>query len=142
MGKKYKGKACAYCGREHVSTSADHVVAREFFLIQDRPNLPKVPSCERCNHEKSLLEQYALTVLPIGSRHVDAEAYSRENIPRRLRKNPRIGATISLEHCGMWERTSGSIMLPLYSIGIDNSKVQRLFAFITKGLSNDAGTSD
>lgn len=134
MSKKYKGKACAYCGRERVSTSADHVVAREFFLIQDRANLPKVPACERCNHEKSLLEQYALTVLPIGSRHVDAETYSRQNVPRRLRKNPRIDAGLSLEHSGIWERSSGSIMVPLYSVAITTSTLKKLFVFITRGL--------
>lgn len=65
MSKKYKGKLCAYCGRADADT-ADHVFAKEFFLPPHRDNLPKVPTCSRCNGHKSKLEHYAVAVLPFG----------------------------------------------------------------------------
>lgn len=134
MSKKYKGKACVYCGRQGVSTTADHVLAREFFLISDRANLPIVPACEECNYGKSLLEQYALTVLPMGNRHLDAHIYSQQNIARRLRKNQALWTNLSLEHLGLWEQGSNNILLPVMSIGIDSEKIQELFAFVVRGL--------
>lgn len=134
MSKKYIGKTCAYCGREGASTTADHILARQFFLVPDRSNLPIVPACERCNGEKSLLEQYALTVLPLGSRHPDAKTYSDENIPRRLKKNVSLHAGLSLEHSGLWERRSDGLLVPIKSVGIDPEKIQELFALVVRGL--------
>jgi hypothetical protein len=43
--KRYVGKTCPYCRVPGSSTTRDHVVAREFFLIEDRNNLPIVPAC-------------------------------------------------------------------------------------------------
>jgi 5-methylcytosine-specific restriction endonuclease McrA len=51
--KKYVGKPCAYCGKDGISETRDHVVAKEFFLEEDRANLPLVPACGICNGEKS-----------------------------------------------------------------------------------------
>ena len=85
-GKKYKGKACAYCGREGISDTRDHVVAKEFFLQEDRANLPLVPACLKCNREKSKLEHYVLSVLPFANRHFEARRYAEQNIERRLQK--------------------------------------------------------
>ena len=39
--KEYRGKTCAYCRVPEISVEGDHVVARQFFLVQDRGNLPK-----------------------------------------------------------------------------------------------------
>jgi hypothetical protein len=134
MSKKYIGKTCAYCGRERASKTADHILARQFFLLQDRSNLPIVPACERCNSEKSLLEQYALTVLPLGSRQTDAKTYSDENIPRRLKKNVPLQARLSLEHSGLWEQRSDGLLIPIRSVRIDAEKIQELFALVVRGL--------
>jgi hypothetical protein len=134
MSKKYIGKTCAYCGREGASKTADHVFAKQFFLVQDRPNLPIVPACERCNSDKSLLEQYALTVLPLGSRHPDAKTYSDQNIPRRLKKNVPLQARLSLGHSGLWERRPDGLLVPIRSVGIDAEKIQKLFALVVRGL--------
>ena len=100
--KKYIGKQCAYCGRDGISKTADHVFAQQFFVEKDRQGLPKVPSCNDCNGSKSTLENYALTVLPLGSRHCDARAYSEANIERRLRRNNaiRAGCLPSIPDCG------------------------------------------
>jgi hypothetical protein len=57
MSKKYKGKTCVYCATEK-SSCPDHVIAREFFPIDERSNLPKVPSCVSCNNKKAKLEHY------------------------------------------------------------------------------------
>ena len=66
--KSFKGKLCVYCAESRCG-DADHVFAREFFPQDDRSNIPKVPSCHRCNNLKAALERYATCVLPFGSRH-------------------------------------------------------------------------
>src|SRR5947209_15193891 len=52
----FRGLPCVYCGAP--ATSDDHVIAAKFFLEPQRGNLPQVPACERCNNEKSHLEDY------------------------------------------------------------------------------------
>src|ERR1700722_17982185 len=87
--KSFKGKLCAYCAESRCE-SADHVFAREFFPQDDRSNIPKVPSCHRCNNLKATLERYATCVLPFGSRHPQAVKIVAEKMPRRLRENQHI----------------------------------------------------
>jgi hypothetical protein len=132
--KRFIGKQCAYCSRFGISKTADHVFARQFFVEKDRQNLPKVPCCEDCNGSKSALENYALTVLPLGSRHCDAKAYSEANIERRLRRNDAIRSRLSLQHTGLWEQQSNGLLLPIMSVDIDQEKICALFALIVKGL--------
>jgi hypothetical protein len=136
MSKKYTGKACAYIcpGCQGVSKTADHVVAREFFLIRDRQNLPIVPACGNCNGLKSKLERYALTVLPLGSRHCQANAYSKANIERRLRRHPALRNRLVVHHSEIWERQSNGMLMPMMSLGIDAEQIQALFGLIVKGL--------
>jgi 5-methylcytosine-specific restriction endonuclease McrA len=88
MRKKYINHTYAYCGREGVSTTRDHVVAKEFFLARDRGDLPVVPACKKCNRDKSILEHYTLTILPLASRHVDAKEYSVANIKEASAQKP------------------------------------------------------
>lgn len=132
--KRFIGKQCAYCSRDGISKTADHVFARQFFVEKDRPNLPKVPSCEDCNGSKSALENYALTVLPLGSRHCDAKAYSEANMERRLMRNDGICSQLSVQHPGLWEQQPNGLLLPIMSVGIDQEKICALFALIVKGL--------
>jgi hypothetical protein len=58
MSKRFKfaGQTCVYCGLLP-ATSADHVFSRQFFLVERRDNLPKVPACDRCNNLKGTLER-------------------------------------------------------------------------------------
>jgi hypothetical protein len=131
--KKYIGKTCGYCTREDVSETPDHVVAREFFLVKDRGNLPIVPACAKCNGDKSKLEHYALSIIPLGSRHVDARSYSAQNIDRRLRRNARLRSRLRFEHSGRWENNKG-LFLPVMSLSIDQEKIRALFSLIVRGL--------
>ena len=71
MGKKYKDKVCVYCS-EMLSTAGERIFAREFFLKHQRVNLPKAPSCNKCNGDKSLLEHYLTAILPFAGRDDDA----------------------------------------------------------------------
>lgn len=87
--RKFKGKPCVYCP-EGISATADHVFPREIFEITDRDNIPKVPSCEQCNNEKSQLEHYLLSVLPFGGVHGNAEKNLSVDTARRLSRNNKL----------------------------------------------------
>lgn len=134
MGSKgYIGKACAYCAREGCSTTADHVVPRAAFLIQDRGNLPQVPACRKCNNEKSKLEHYALATLLVGSRHVEADRYRREMIRPRLARDRRLAREIGLTKPPQWMRING-VLQPMHAVKVDAAKLNTLHAMIVKGL--------
>jgi hypothetical protein len=122
MSKKYKDLLCAYCA-EATSTTADHVVAREFFLEHQRSGLPKAPSCTCCNNEKSQLEHYLTAVLPFGGRHQDAAHNLVQMVPKRLQRNQRLSAELA---AGI----NAADRLP-----IDADRVERLFVMIAQGLA-------
>ena len=42
--KRFRNKTCVYCGLEQGAHTADHVIARQFFLTSGRDNLPMVPA--------------------------------------------------------------------------------------------------
>src|SRR5689334_21043196 len=86
MAKKYRGQKCPYC-QHGISNSDEHVLARKFFVIEDRGKLPKAPACTRCNGLKADLERYALEVLPFGARHHAAHVTMVTEVPRRLGGN-------------------------------------------------------
>lgn len=86
MSKKYKRKTCAYCGVDSISSTGDHILARQFVVERHRANLPQVPACEMCNGKKAKLEHHLTAVMPIGARHED-EADLRYDVHRRLAKN-------------------------------------------------------
>jgi glutaredoxin len=87
--KKFKGKLCVYC-RRNESTTADHVFPRELFQIEQRDQLPKVPSCVECNNEKSKLEHYLSAVLPFGATHSNSEKALSVDAAKRLEKNQKL----------------------------------------------------
>ncbi len=124
MSKKYKGKTCVYCAQEP-STTADHVVAREFFLKQHRDNLPKVPACGECNSEKSRLEHYLTTILPFGGQHPDAQHNLQTMIPKRIHRNMKLREEVLQS----MQSSRGT------SIQIDPEKFESLFIYIAKGLA-------
>src|SRR3546814_13523430 len=80
MGKRFKGKPCAYC--DGTGDTADHVFARNFFPIEDRAHLPQVSACEPCNRDKSQLEHYLLSVLSFGGNHPASSAIPAGEVPR------------------------------------------------------------
>jgi hypothetical protein len=127
------GKTCAYCSEEGVSAVREHVVCKEFFLEQDRGNLPMVPACEGCNTAKSKLETYALAVLPFGSFHENAMDYLRKNMQRRLRKNPTLKRQLSKGATRLWGQP-GDVFASTSALPADDQRINELLAMIVRGL--------
>jgi hypothetical protein len=121
--RKYKGKQCVYCV-EATATTADHVIARNFFLVNRRDNLHQVPACKSCNAAKSELENYLMVVLGFGGRHPDAVANLQTMIPKRLRKNAKLCAELAAGFA-----KSGGITIPF-----DHVQLDQLFTMIARGL--------
>jgi hypothetical protein len=92
--KKYKNKLRVYCRRRQ-SATADHVFPRELFHIEQRNQIPKVPSCEQCNNEKSRLEHYLTAVLPFGATHSDAKRALSVDAAKRLNNNHKLHKTLN-----------------------------------------------
>ena len=134
MSKRYKGRRCTYCAVDAASDTADHVFAREFFLPEQRANLPKVPACADCNRHKSELEHYLATLLPFGGEHPDTHTLLSEKVPRRLANNQRLwrdlasGASkVDLVEAGSKRRTT--------ALPFEPDKLLGLFRLIARGLS-------
>jgi hypothetical protein len=135
MSKKYKGKLCAYCCQA-TSVTADHVFAREFFLIDKRGNLPKVPSCEQCNNNKSEIEHYLTALLPFGGRHGEAKENLAEMVPKRLQKNPKLHKKLAAEQEYILTKRPSGLLSPSMVLPINFESIPALFKFIVKGLAN------
>src|ERR1700744_277748 len=90
MSKQYKGKTCVYCASPGESSTGDHVVARSFFSVDERANLPQVPTCAPCNSAKSALETYLTALLPQGARHQDDVSDYWAESRRRIDKNQKL----------------------------------------------------
>jgi len=133
MSKLYSGKDCAYCGKQRTSTTADHVIAREFFFKGDRGNFPKVPACEQCNHEKSKLEHYVTAVLMVGSQLPEGDRYRREMVSPRLARNLKL-----MREVGFFDRpelvNANGVIQPMRKLKVDANKLMSLMGLITKGL--------
>jgi hypothetical protein len=132
MGKKHKGKPCAYCF-ERLSETADHVFAREFFLPGARANLPQVPACSLCNGQKSALEHYLTSVLPFAGRHEGALPNLKNMVPQRLAKNAKLHRTLRDNWGRIWAE-EGGIHIRVSTLPLDPTKLQQLFALIVRGL--------
>ncbi len=135
MSKKYKGKLCAYCCKE-LSVTGDHVFAREFFLIDKRTNLPKVPSCKKCNNDKSEIEHYLTALLPFGGRHKDAHETLSGMIPKRLRKNVPLHKKLAAKQAYILTKRQSGLFSPSMVLPINFEALVTLFKFIVKGLAN------
>lgn len=134
MSKKFRDKPCVYCQRNPSTRTGDHVFAREFFLADKRGNLPKVPACEPCNNEKARLEHYLTAVLPFGGRHADAAAALAGMVPDRLAKNARLHRELAggSERAVVHENEEPA--QPTLAVPFDGQSLERLFAFIVRGL--------
>jgi hypothetical protein len=121
--KEYKGKQCVYCV-EATATTADHVIGRNFFLVNRRDNLPQVPACKFCNGAKSELENYLMVVLGFGARHPDAAVNLQTMIPKRLKKNAKLNAELEAGFA-----KSGGTTIPF-----DHVRFDKLFAMIAQEL--------
>lgn len=132
MSKKFKGKLCVYCTK-NLSTTGDHVFAREFFPIEERNNPIKVPACENCNNEKSILEHYLVSVLPFGSHHADANEHLADSVQRRLEKNQKLKRDLKAGMQYKWFLENGRKVQRL-TMPFDGKRYTKLFKYIVKGL--------
>jgi hypothetical protein len=133
MSKRFQGKLCVYCSTTP-STTGDHVFSRKFFLGSERANLPKVPSCNACNHEKSLLEHYLTTVLPFGGRHGDARKLLQELVPSRLAKNVGLRRELQAGIGPVLSEELPGLRMVTTALPFDTRRLLQLCGFITKGL--------
>jgi len=123
MRRRFRGLPCVYCGA--LATTDDHVIAAKFFLEPQRGNLPEVPACERCNNEKSHLEDYLMVVLGFGAMHQDAAANLATLVARRLENNLKLKRDLAAGY-----DASGGAAIPF-----DHEKLEKLFAMIAQGLA-------
>ncbi len=133
MSKKYKNKTCVYC-TENLSITGDHIFAREFFLKNQRSNLPKVPSCEKCNNGKSKLEHYLTATLPFGGRHDDAKKNLKKMVPKRLDKNVKLHKNLSAKMNRFWIQQDSGIYAKQTGFKIEGTAITELFGYIVRGL--------
>ena len=134
MSKKYKGKNCVYCGGSG-STSSDHVIAREFFPVERRQGLPKVPSCDKCNGLKSDLEHYATTLLPFGSKTLFAKSMLTTYVPPRLGKNKKIKKELTSGLQRIWVNSDSGLMIPILKLPLHEAKLIELYRMIIRGMA-------
>jgi hypothetical protein len=124
MKREFQGEICVYCGKNPAETD-DHLVARKFFLVERRNNLPKAPSCWSCNNRKSQCERYLMTVLPFGAKHPDARANLQEFVPRRLEKDAKLRRKLERGFA-----KSGGAWIPY-----DHKPLDELFEMVARGLA-------
>lgn len=131
--KRFKGKLCTYCS-VRLAVTGDHVFAREFFLPEARASLPQVPTCDRCNNNKSKLEHYLTALLPFGGRHAHALENLASQVPGRLAKNQRLARELNSGRGRIWH-IEGDILQPTMTVPIDPQRTCELFAQIGRGLA-------
>lgn len=134
MGKKFSGKTCIYCLTNPSTPTGDHIFAREFFLVNRRNNLPKVPACKPCNDTKSRLEHYLTSILPFGGRHEDAATNLKSMVSSRLTKNVKLHRELASSVQEVWTENDHGIYVKTISIKIDGEQLHELFTFIVRGL--------
>ncbi len=136
VSKKYRGKSCVYC-TVSPSTTADHIIARSFFLEKRRLNLPQAPACEQCNARKSQLEHYLATVLPFGGRHPDAIVNLQTMATKRLQKNLRLRGELAsgLRQSTVRHPDSETAREMPLAIPIVSDRLCELLALIARGLA-------
>lgn len=133
MSKKYKGQLCVYCAERSAST-ADHVLAREFFDITRRANLPKVPSCKECNNFKSRIEHYLISVLPFGSNHPSAREIFTSSAEKRLNKNLKLKRHLNNNKSKKWTQNESGLYTYNTQLPVEQNRIIRLFEYIAQGL--------
>src|SRR5260370_17629977 len=130
--KKYAGELCFYCN-SNPAVVLDHVLARKFFLLNQRGTLPQVPACDQCNNEKSRLEHRLTALLPFGGRHADALTNLETMVPKRLAKNARLHSELAHGRGTTWNRSEGGLLVRQMTLPM-GGQLEKLFEFIAKGL--------
>lgn len=135
MSKKFRDKICVYCGVEK-SVDGDHVIARQFISEDKRSYSPQVPSCKKCNNEKSKLENYLTAILPFGSEAPDAKEMLKTMVPPRLENNFKLKKSLQSGARNVWVKSSDSeIIQQSMTLPIEGKKLIELLRMIIRGLS-------
>ena len=130
--RRFRGKLCVYCC-ERPATTADHIFAREFFVLGARGNLPQIPACQKCNNDKSKLEHYLTGVLPFGGRHADAHENLVSLVPGRLAKNLRLHRELYAGRGRIWHMENG-LFQETRTLPIEPEKICALFSLAARAL--------
>ena len=133
--KRYRNKPCVYCGREGAAETADHVIARAFFLDDEQVSLPKVPACAICNNAKSRLEHYVVSVLPMGGMHRRADETIAEQVGPRLARNEALRRALEHGRRDRFIRGPDLIWREGMSVPFDGQKLSELSCYIAIGLA-------
>ncbi len=131
--KKYKGKSCVYCV-DGISDDGEHIISRQFFPSNFRDNLPKAPSCKRCNEAKSQLEHYLTAVLPFSSNHTTALKSQKEKVNRRLNKNLPLKDKLRSGITDAWFPSKNGAVEKTIAIPFQTDKLIEYCEYIVKGL--------
>lgn len=134
MSKRFKNKTCVYCAREGISSTGDHVFAREFFPVEKRANLPIVPACTSCNNTKSTLEHYLTAVLPFGGLHPDASPILSNEVPRRLARNKKLHNNLR-EGSTTVDVREDNQQIERFAVPFESNRLVKLFGLIARALS-------
>jgi hypothetical protein len=134
MGKAFKSGPCTYCGVAG-STTADHVIARGFFPLDLRANLPKVGACQECNHKKSKLEHALTAVMPFGAQHGRAKE-ALLAVERMLARNKSLHRLITLGFRSVFRSINGSPWVQETTVPFDGGSLELLGEYIVKGLAH------
>ena len=135
MKNRYRGKTCVYCCSPGASQSADHVIARKFFLERMRGNLPKVPACDPCNRAKADLERYLTAVLPFGAVHPDATETLDSMVQARLENDLRLARELNGGIGYRVGHAANGLLFPSMTIPFDHEPLRKLYEFIARGLA-------
>lgn len=132
---KFKDILCAYCGEQLSTKTGDHIFARAFFVndISRRGDLPKAPACDKCNNEKSQLEQYLTLILPFGGRHPDAQDNLELQVPPRLKKNRQQHSSLKNEMNDIYVKENG-LYVRTTALPLNVDKLFELIKYAVKGL--------
>ena len=105
------------CFRKKTATTEDHVLAWEFFLVEDRQNVPKATACWNCNNGKSKLEDYLTAVLAFGGRHPQAVTNLESSVPDGLAKNRKLNRSYWAPLAGQRRHSGRDRRLPAARAG-------------------------
>ena len=117
-----------------MATTADHVFPRELFQKEQRDSLPKVPSCNKCNNEKSRLEHYLLSVLPFGATHQNAHKALSIDVKKRLGNNKKLHNELRKGFGYKQVLAKGNILERRLTIKLDSDILHEFIGFIGRGL--------
>jgi len=138
MSKINVDRICAYC----INTGAledDHVIARQFFPneVIYRDNLPKVPTCRKCNREKQKYEDSAGVIFQFTHNSDASRKVLDDRVPRTLAKNARLLKALQAGMHRAWTRDKSGLLVQRLVIDINQEElfyINQWYRFITKGL--------